>query len=123
MMLTRNNNVVNGPIQALKEELPKSVIKKYNDYKCSAPFRGVSVPLLLLSSISIFLIDHPTPVTLVLWPLKCVPVFSQCHPIRVLHSSLGRRIIINWVESRLPLPCCGGLRLLKLRALRKAKNK
>lgn len=40
MMLTRNNNVVNGPIQALKEKLPGSMIKKYNDYKCSAPFRG-----------------------------------------------------------------------------------
>lgn len=39
MMLTPNNNVVNGPIQALKEKLPGSVIKKYNDYKCSAPFR------------------------------------------------------------------------------------
>lgn len=40
MMLTRNHNVVNGPIQALKEKLPGSVIKKYNDYKCSVPFRG-----------------------------------------------------------------------------------
>lgn len=70
--------------------------------------------LLLLSSVSILLIDHPTPVTSVLWPLKCVPVFSQCHPIRALHSSLGLRVIINWVESRLPLPCWEGPRLLKI---------
>ena len=74
------------------------------------------MPLLLLSSVSILLIDHPAPVTSVLWPLKCIPVFSQCHPIRVLHLSLGWRIIINWVESRLPLPRWEGPRLLEIGA-------
>lgn len=55
------------------------------------------MPLLLLSSVSILLIDHPARVTSVLWPLKCVSVFSQCHPIRALHSSLGlESLLIGW---------------------------
>lgn len=39
MIFTLNNNVVNRPIQALKEKLSETMIKKYNDYKCLAPFR------------------------------------------------------------------------------------
>lgn len=39
MMFTLNDNVVSRPIQAFKEELSETMIKKYNDYKCSAPYR------------------------------------------------------------------------------------
>lgn len=39
MMFTLNHNVVNRPIQALKEKLSETMIQKYNDYKCLAPFR------------------------------------------------------------------------------------
>lgn len=112
MMFSPNNNVVNRPIQPLKEKLSETMIKKYNDYKCSAPFRRrqchcCSHPAYQSCWLIIPLWWHQF---YGLW--KCVPVFSQCHPIRELHSSLGRRIIINWVESRLTLPCWGGPRIV-----------
>lgn len=114
MMFSPNNNVVNRPIQPLKEKLSETMIKKYNDYKCLAPFRRrqchcCSHPAYQSCWLIIPLRWHQF---YGLW--KCVPVFSQCHPIRELHSSLGRRIIINWVESRLTLPCWGGPRILEI---------
>lgn len=123
MMFTPNNNVVNRPIQAFKEQLSETMIKKYNDYKCSAPFRRrqchcCCYPAYQSSWLIIPLRWHRF---YGLW--KCVPVFSQCHPIRALHSSLGRRIIINWVESRLTLPCWGGPRILEIGPFRLQQKK